>query len=87
VILDSYSDAKVRGITLNGATEPIEIKRRVKQGCLLSPILFDNCVDPLIEKLSSEEFIVWDIGGASTMASHHRLMLVISYYLQTVMIQ
>jgi hypothetical protein len=56
VILDSYTDAKVRVITLNGATEPIEIKRGVKQGCRISRILFDNCIDPLIEKLSSEEF-------------------------------
>jgi hypothetical protein len=56
VILDSYTNAKVRVITLNGATEPIEIKRGVKQGCPLSPILFDRCIDPLIEKLSSDEF-------------------------------
>jgi hypothetical protein len=56
VILYSYSNSKGLIITLNGATEPIEIKRGIKQGCPLSPILFDIYIDPLIEKLSSQEF-------------------------------
>jgi hypothetical protein len=43
VIMDSY----------NGATDNIHIKRGVKQGCPLSPILFDICINPLIEKLNS----------------------------------
>jgi hypothetical protein len=56
LILDSYTDAQVKIVTLNDATNPISIKRGVKQGCPLSPILFDICIDPLIEKLSSDDF-------------------------------
>jgi hypothetical protein len=56
VICNSYEGATVKIIALKGETNPIEIRRGVKQGCPLSPILFDLCIDPLIEKLSSEEF-------------------------------
>jgi hypothetical protein len=56
MIFDSYTHAKVRVITLNGATEPIEIIRGLKQGCPLSPIIFDICIEHLIEKLSSDGF-------------------------------
>jgi hypothetical protein len=55
VIMDSYNGATVKVITLNGATENIHIKRGVKQGCPLSPVLFDICINPLIEKLNSRE--------------------------------
>jgi hypothetical protein len=56
LILDSYTDSQVKVVTLNGATNQISIKRCVKQGCPFSSILFDICIDPLIEKLSSDEF-------------------------------
>jgi hypothetical protein len=56
LILDSYTDAQVRVVTLNSATNPILSKRGLKQRNPLSPILFDICIDPLIEKLSSDEF-------------------------------
>jgi hypothetical protein len=56
LILDSITGAQVKVVTLNGATNPISIKPGVKQGYPLSPILFDICIDPLIEKLSSDEF-------------------------------
>jgi hypothetical protein len=55
VIMDSYNGATVKVITLNGSTENIHINRGVKQGCPLSPILFDICINPLIEKLNSKE--------------------------------
>jgi hypothetical protein len=54
VIMDSNNGATVRVITLNGATENIHIKRGVKQGCSLSPVLFDICINPLIGKLNSK---------------------------------
>jgi hypothetical protein len=55
VIMDSYNGATVKVITLNGTTDNIHIKRGVKQGCPLSPVLFDICINPLIEKLNSKE--------------------------------
>jgi hypothetical protein len=36
LILDSYTNAQVKVVTLNGATNPIHIKCGVKQGCPLS---------------------------------------------------
>jgi hypothetical protein len=56
LMLDSYINAQVNVVALNGATNPIQIKRSVEQGYPLSPILLDICIDPLIEKLSSGEF-------------------------------
>jgi hypothetical protein len=56
VIMDSYINANVKVITLNGITDKIRIARGVKQGCPLNPLLFDICIDPLIERLSSDEF-------------------------------
>jgi hypothetical protein len=55
ITLDSYIPATVKIVTLDGLTNEINIKRGVKQGCPLSPILFDMCVNPLIEKLNSWE--------------------------------
>jgi hypothetical protein len=52
---EENNPANWRPITLNGATENIHIRRGVKQGCPLSPVLFDICINPLIEKLNSRE--------------------------------
>jgi hypothetical protein len=74
MIQDSYINARVGEITLNGATEPMEIKRGLKQGCPLSPILFDICIDPLIEKLSSKELnsfgYWWDVNEGVTAQTY-----------------
>jgi hypothetical protein len=56
VILDSSNGKKVKIVILNRATNPIDIQRRVKQGCPLLTILFDNGINPLIEPLSSDDF-------------------------------
>jgi hypothetical protein len=56
VIMDSYNEAKVKIVTLNGMTNDINIARGVKQGCPLSRVLFDICIDPLIEKLSWAQY-------------------------------
>jgi hypothetical protein len=67
VILDSYTNASVKIVTLDGATDPIDIKRGVKQGCPLLPILFDNCTDPLIERLSSRGIMEYGYWGQILM--------------------
>jgi hypothetical protein len=54
--MDSYVNANVKVVTLNGITDKIRIARGLKQGCPLSPLLFDICLDPLIERLALDEF-------------------------------
>jgi hypothetical protein len=44
VIIDSYKDANVEIWTRTGCSNPIQILRGVKQGCPLSPVLFDICL-------------------------------------------
>jgi hypothetical protein len=85
VILDSYTDSKVLVVVLNGRTEPTEIKRGVKQGCPLSPILCDICVYPLIEELSSEEFKLYgywwgDNDGVTAQAYAEDVLLFANSY-------
>jgi hypothetical protein len=48
LIMDSYKNTTVRIWSCGTASNPIDIKKGVKQGCPLSPLLFDLCVDPLI---------------------------------------
>jgi hypothetical protein len=52
-VMDSYKEAKVNISSKLGWTNPIDIKRGVKQGCPLSPLLSNSCMDPLIRKLNS----------------------------------
>jgi hypothetical protein len=54
--MKGYEGAKVKIVTLDGTTEIILIKRRVKQSCSISLVLFNIWVNPLREKLNSKEF-------------------------------
>jgi hypothetical protein len=63
LILNSYTNAQVKVVTLNSAANSIEIKCRAKPGDLLSPILLDFGIDPSIEKLSWETLNRMDIVG------------------------
>jgi hypothetical protein len=48
LIMDSYKNTTVRIWSCGTASNPVDIREGVKQGCPLSPLLFDLCVDPLI---------------------------------------
>jgi hypothetical protein len=48
MIMDSYKEATVQITSKNGYTGDIDIKRGVKQGYALCPILFNAYIDPLI---------------------------------------
>jgi retron-type reverse transcriptase len=52
MIMDSYEEPTVQLTSKNGYTGDITLKRGVKQGCPLSPILFNACIDPLIKRLN-----------------------------------
>jgi hypothetical protein len=56
VIMYSYQEIKVKIIAQHGATEEIRISRGVKEGCQLSLVLFDICIDPLMEKLTYDQY-------------------------------
>jgi hypothetical protein len=55
LVMDSYFQANVNINSKKGMTNPIAIKRGVKQGCPLSTLLFNSCLDSLIIKLNTQE--------------------------------
>jgi hypothetical protein len=46
--MDPYDNTQVRIWSTGTASRPIDIRKGVKQGCPLRPLLFNICVDPLI---------------------------------------
>jgi hypothetical protein len=55
VIIDSYKNTQERIHSCDSASDPINILKGVKQGCPLSPLLFNLCVDPVITYLKKYE--------------------------------
>ena len=55
VITDMYSNASTKIVTKKGSTERIMIKSGVKQGCPLSPLLFNLVMDELVERMQESE--------------------------------
>ncbi|GBO04469.1 hypothetical protein AVEN_59366-1 [Araneus ventricosus] len=51
LIRDIYSDATTQILSGLSTTRPIEIKSGVKQGCPISGLLFNICVDPVIRSI------------------------------------
>lgn len=48
VILELYSRATTTVCTPSGETDPIPVRAGVKQGCPLSPMVFNLAIEPLI---------------------------------------
>jgi hypothetical protein len=55
VINDLYTDNTTRGMSSEGLTEPVPIVAGVKQGCPLSPIIFNFSMEPIIKSLSKNK--------------------------------
>lgn len=53
IIRDIYTNSTMRVRTANGTTAPIRCNKGVKQGCPLSPILFNFVMEPLIRAVDS----------------------------------
>jgi hypothetical protein len=71
LIMDSYKDSQVRILSNGKASEPICIKKGVEQGCPLSPLLFDICVDPLITYIKRAQvngYVTDDLGDVRIQA-------------------
>ncbi|GBO08913.1 Retrovirus-related Pol polyprotein from type-1 retrotransposable element R2 [Araneus ventricosus] len=51
IIMDIYTGSSTKVLSENGATERINILSGVKQGCPISGILFDICIDPAIREI------------------------------------
>jgi hypothetical protein len=71
LIMDSYRNSQVRIWSNGKASDPIGIKKKVKQGCPLSPLLFNICVDPLISYIKNAEvngYVTEKLGDARIQA-------------------
>jgi hypothetical protein len=55
VIVDSYLNSQGRIYSAGSASDPFNMLKGVKQGCPLSPLLFDLCVDPVITYLKENQ--------------------------------
>ena len=55
VISDLYTDSTTRGMTPDGLTDTIPILSGVKQGCPLSPIIFNLAMEPLIRAVLAKK--------------------------------
>jgi hypothetical protein len=80
VIVDSYVNTQGRFYSNGSALDPINIVKGVKQGCPLSPLLFDMCVDPVITYLKDhkEDGYVADGMESSTIQAYADDMIVFS---------
>ena len=54
IIRDLYNGATTRASPQSGLTEPIHIRTGVKQGCPLSPIIFNLAIEPLLREIRAK---------------------------------
>ena len=65
-IIRSIYDASTTRLDMGGVmTETIDMKKGMKQGCPLSPLLFNMAIDPLIRVLDSRTEWGYKVGGDS----------------------
>jgi hypothetical protein len=79
LIMDSYKDSQVRIWSNGSASRPIDIRKGVKQGCPLSPLLFNICVDPLlsfIRKFDEAGYSTSELGSTTIQAYADDMLLV-----------
>ena len=62
VIQDLYTATTTRGMTSNGLTDPIPILSGVKQGCPLSPVVFDLAMEPIIRSITALKPLSFKLG-------------------------
>jgi len=62
VIRDLYTDTTTRGMTSTGLTAPIPISAGVKQGCPLSPVVFDLAMEPIIRAVVALKPLSFQLG-------------------------
>ena len=53
-IMSSYKECYTRIVSNGGMSEAIPFGKGVKQGCPLSPTLFNICLEPLLQKLNNK---------------------------------
>lgn len=70
VIRDLYTDTTTRGMTSTGLTAPIPLSAGVKQGCPLSPVVFDLAMEPIIRAVVALKPLSFKLGliDQSTLA-------------------
>jgi hypothetical protein len=71
LIMDSYKNNQVRIWNSGKASDPISIRKGVKQGCPLCPLLFNICVDPLISYIKNAEvngYVTKELGDVRIQA-------------------
>ena len=62
VIQDLYTATTTRGMTSAGLTAPIPISAGVKQGCPLSPVVFDLAMEPIIRSVAALKPLSFKLG-------------------------
>ena len=78
-ILNSYKDSYTRIFSNNRRSQSILFRKGVKQGCPLSPTLFNICIEPLLARLNAckEDGYHW-LNSATTVQAYADDIIVFS---------